>query len=195
MRPRIEIAEVVSFRLTLPYSALEEAVGDTPGEPSPSLSLEQDGADIVLKQAEGDCALRFAPVGEELVLTEVMICNDEAGAFFSSVLGRLLADHAGDLEAKLVWSQASRNTQGTHASVVFRRGRAVPQPGPAPSAANVLRDAVLAGGDPQGELAGVQASSDQAPASADEEEIRRILARAKEQWAEYQRLKSARQEA
>lgn len=189
MRPRIEIAEVVSFRLTVPYSALEQAAGDTPSE----LSLEQDGADVVLKQADGDCSLRFAPVGEELVLTEVMICNDEGGAFFSRVLGRLLADHSGDLEAKLVWSQASRNTQGSHANVVFRRGRAVPQPAPAPSAANVLRDAVLAGGDPQGELAGVQAASDQA--HPDEEEIRRLLARAKEHWTEYQRLKTAREQA
>jgi hypothetical protein len=191
MRPRIEIAEVVSFRLTVPYSALEQAAGDPPGEVP--LSLEQDGADVVLKQADGDCALRFAPVGEELVLTEVLICNDEAGAFFSRVLGRLLTEHSGDLEAKLVWSQVSRNTHGTHATVVFRRGRAIPQPSSAPSAANVLREAVLAGGDPQGELAGVQAASGRA--MADEEEIRRLLARAKEHWAEYQRLKTAREEA
>jgi len=191
MRPRIEIAEVVSFRLTLPYSALEQAAdGELP------LSLEQDGADVMLKQADGgDCSLRFAPVGEELVLTEVLICNDEAGAFFSRVLAPLLTDHAGDLEAKLVWSQASRNTHGSHAPVVFRRGRAVPQPASAPSPANVLREAVLAGGDPQGELAGVQAASGQAPASPDEEEIRQLLARAKEHWAEYQRLKAAREEA
>src|SRR4051812_23131146 len=137
MRPRIEIAEVVSFRLTLPYSALEQATGDLPGD----LALDQDGADVVLKQAEGDCALRFAPVGEELVLTEVLICNDEAGAFFSRVLARLLTDHGGDLEAKLVWSQASRNTHGSHAPVVFRRGRSVPQPATqGPSPANVLRE-------------------------------------------------------
>ncbi|HYV48608.1 MAG TPA: hypothetical protein VFA20_27300 [Myxococcaceae bacterium] len=194
MRPRIEIAEVVSFRLTVPYSALEQAASDELGELP--LSLEQDGADVMLKPADGgDCSLRFAPVGEELVLTEVLICNDEAGAFFSRVLARLLTDHAGDLEAKLVWSQASRNTHGSHAPVVFRKGRAIPQPASAPSAANVLRDAVLAGGDPQGELAGVQAASDQAAAPADEEEIRQLLARAKEHWAEYQRLKSAREEA
>jgi hypothetical protein len=187
MRPRIEIAEVVSFRLTLPYSALEQASGDQASDLQ--LSLDQDGADVVLKHADGDCALRFAPVGEELVLTEVLICNDEAGAFFSKVLARLLTEHAGDLEAKLVWSQASRNTHGTHATVVFRRGRAVAQ-SQAPSTANVLREAVLAGGDPQGELAEVQAGS--AQPTADEEEIRRLLARAKDAWTEYQRLKSAR---
>jgi hypothetical protein len=191
MRVRIEIAEVVSFRLTVPYAALEQAPSDqASGIP---LTLDQDGADVVLKQTDGDCALRFAPVGDELVLTEVLICNDEAGAFFSRVLSRLLADHAGDLEAKLVWSQASRNIHGTHATVVFRRGRVVPQPPSAPSPANVLRDAVVAAGDPHGELAGVPATSDQAH-HADEEEVRRLLARAKEHWAEYQRLKAAREQ-
>jgi hypothetical protein len=191
MRPRIEIAEVVSFRLTVPYSALEQAAGEGPSELP--LALEQDGADMVLKQADGDCALRFAPVGEELVLTEVLICNDEAGAFFSRVLSRLLADHGGDLEARLVWSLASRNTHGSHAPAVFRRGRPVPQPAASqgPSPANVLRDAALAGGDPQGQLAGVQAASE--PPATDEEEIRRLLARAKDAWAEYQRLKAARE--
>lgn len=190
MRPRIEIAEVVSYRLTVPYSALEQAAGDLPGDLP--LALDQDGADVVLKQADGDCCLRFAPVGEELVLTEVMICNDEAGAFFSRVLARLLTDHGGDLEAKLVWSQASRNTHGSHTPVVFRRGRQVPQPASkGPSPANVLREAVMAGGDPQVELAGVQAMSEQAV--ADDEEIRRLLTRAREHWTEYQRLKSARE--
>lgn len=189
MRPRIEIAEVVSFRLTVPYSALEQLAGEQPSDLQ--LALEQDGADVVLKQADGDCSLRFAPVGEELVLTEVLICNDEGGAFLSRVLARLLTEHGGDLEAKLVWSLASRNTHGSHAPAVFRRGRPVPQPAPQGSSpANVLREAVLAGGDPQGELAGVQASGEQA--TVDEEEIRRLLTRAKEHWAEYQRLKSAR---
>jgi len=193
MRPRIEIAEVVSFRLTLPYAALEQMTADLSGDLP--LALEEDGADVVLKLADGDCALRFAPVGEELVLTEVLICNDEAGAFFARVLARLLTEHDGDMEAKLVWSLASRNTHGTHAPVMYRRGRAVPQPPPRPgtrSPANVLRDAVLSGGDPQGELAEVQTAADQTAASDVEEEVRRLLARAKDAWAEYQRLKSAR---
>jgi hypothetical protein len=191
MRPRIEIAEMVSFRLTLPYASLEQLSAEQSSELA--LVLEQDGADLILKQLEGDCSLRFAPVDDELVLTEVLICNDEAGAFFSRVLARLLTEHAGDLEAKLVWSLAARNTQGTHANVVFRRGRPVPQPAPTVRPANVLRDAVMAGGDPQqgGELSSeVRATAE--TATADEEEIRRLLARAKDAWAEYQRLKLAR---
>jgi hypothetical protein len=193
MRPRIEIAEVVSFRLTVPHAALDQLAADLSGDLP--LALEQEGADLVLRQVEGDCSLRFASAGEELVLTEVLVCNDEAGAFFARVLARLLSEHDGDLEAKLVWSLASRNTHGTYAPVMFRRGRAVAQPPPRPgarSSANTLRNAVLAGGDPQGELAEVQAQGDQSAAAEEEEEIRRLLERAKGAWAEYQRLKAAR---
>lgn len=194
MRPRIEIAEVVSFRLTVPHEALEQLVADLSADLP--LALDQEGADLVLKQVDSDCSLRFALTGEELVLTEALICNDELGAFFARVLARLLAEHSGDLEAKLVWSVASRNTHGTHSPVLFRRGRAVPQPPPRSSPrspANTLRNAVLAGGEPQGELAEVQAApGDQAAASAEEEEIRQLLTRAKDAWTEYQRLKSAR---
>jgi hypothetical protein len=189
MRPRIEIAEVVSFRLTLPPAALDQVVDDLSSELS--LLLEQEGTDLSVKQASGDCALRFTPVDEELVLTEVLVCNDDGGTFFWRVLARLMTEHEGDLEARLVWSAAERNVQGNHAAVAFRRGRPIPQPGAPSSPGNVLREAALAAGDPLGDLAEVQPSAAPDPAG-EEEEVRRLLARAQSAWAEYQRLKSAR---
>lgn len=189
MRPRIEIAEVVSFRLTLPHATLEQTVADLSSELP--ISLDQEGTDLVLTLTGGDCSLRFAPMDGEVALTEVLICNDEGGAFFSRVLARLVAEHEGDLEVRLVWNAAARNTHGTHATVAFRRGRPA-APSPTASPGNVLRDAAVAGGEPSGELfpAPQQAAADQR--AVEEEEIRRILERARAEWAEYQRLKAAR---
>jgi len=188
MRPRIEIAEVDSFRLTLTREALEETVAGLSSELS--LSLEPAGAEMVLTRAGGECTLRFAPLGKELALVEIRIRGDEGGAFFTRVLARLLAEHEGDLEARLVWNAVERNTHGTHARVRFRRGRPVPPGAPGPG--NALHAAALAGGDAELSPSREGAAEPPGQLAADEDEVRRLLERARAQWAEYQRLKAAR---
>lgn len=188
MRPRIEIAEVVSFRLALAQQALERLVEELSGEMK--LSLDPDGTDLVLQHVEGDSSLRFARAGDELALTEILVCNDEAGRFFSRVLGRLMTDHRGDLEIKVVWNVPERNTEGSHATVELISGKTKPV-----SAARALRNTLVAGAQvAELQPAGQTAAGTPGPTAKDreEEEVARLLEKGRIAWAEYQRLKAAR---
>ena len=194
MAPRIEIAEVISYRLRLTPRAIERMVGELANELP--LVLEEDERGLRLAPEEGGSFLRFRTRGEEAVLIEVSLCNDEQGLFFQRVLGPLMVRYQGDLQARLVWSAAERNTHGAYAHVSIRQG-VTSYPGLS-RAASALRNTLVAASAGTGEAGTTPfaAEAENAPPeepSVDEEllaEVQRLLERGKAHWDEYQRLKS-----
>lgn len=192
MHTRIEIAEVVSFRLKLPQAELERLCSEREGEVP--LSLARDRAELVLEATRGDSSLRFRKSDQDAVLTEIAICNDEGGLFFQRVLGPLLVRFQGDCELRLVWNVAERNTHGDFAAVTVRQGQ-TNYPGLS-TPAQALRSALAAGHS--GHPGAQQAAADphlRPPDPVDlklEREIDDLLARGRELFAEYQRLKAGR---
>jgi hypothetical protein len=193
MGSRIEIGEVVSFRLRVPEGALERLVSALKSELS--LEVARQGEELMVSQADGDSFLRFRPVDANMVLTEVALCNDERGLFFQRVLGALMVEHRGDLHVRLVWNVAERNTQGEFAEVSIRRG-ATSYPGLQP-AARALRNTLVAA-SPQGASSHPWGEEPNSPPpefqelSTEEHEIEQLLARGKAEWEEYQRLKGGK---
>jgi hypothetical protein len=197
MAPRIESAEILSFRLSVPREALVRLAHDLRNEVP--LTLIEDSRGIKLGLEDGECLLRFRARGDEAFLVEVAVSNDENGLFFNRAFGTLLAQHQGDLQAKVSWDGApERNTHGTHALVVVRNG--VTQSGA--RAVNALRNTLVAAGDggsgedgnPFGPGQG-NSNTPPPPNREDEEllaEVQQLLARGKAQWDEYQKLKSGK---
>jgi hypothetical protein len=207
MVPRIEIAEVVSFRLKLPLTEVERLPVMLAKELD--LTLEREHGEVCVTAKDGDSSLRFRPVGHDAVLTEIAICNDEGGGFFQRVLGPLMVRFEGDCELRLVWNTPDRNTHGDFGAVTIRRGQ-TNYPGLS-RPAQALRNALVqssAGNSPftseapapsqpsqaigasGGQAAEGAGDHPQAPENAiDEGEIERLLTRGREQFAEYQRLK------
>lgn len=193
MVSRIEIAEVVSFRLKVPAGALDRLVEELRRE----LPLEviPQGDEKLLSRIEGDSFLRFRPVDRSLVLTEIAVCNDERGLFFQRVLGALMVEHHGDLEVRLAWNNPERNTHGEYAEVSIHRGGTT-YPGLQPTS-RALRNTLVAASPedlsshPWGEPPSAMAAEPAEP-SPEEQEIEQLLARGKAEWDEYQRLKGAR---
>jgi hypothetical protein len=187
------MAEVISYRLRLSPRALERLVGELRNELP--LMLEADERGLRISPEEGESFLRFRIRGEEAVLTEVCLANDEQGLFFQRVLGPLMVRYQGDLQARLVWSAAERNTQGAYAHVSIRQGSTT-YPGLS-RAASALRNTLVAASAGPGEAGSpFGAEAENAPPeepSVDEEllaEVQRLLERGKADWEEYQRLKS-----
>ena len=186
MTARIEIAEVVSFRLKLPLAELERLPREVASELP--LQLGRDRSEWLLEY--GDCALRFRPINGEAVLTEIAICNDDHGLFFQRVLGPLLVRFEGDCELRLVWNAPDRNTHGDFAAVTVRNGQ-TNYPGLS-APAQALRSALVSGSvpgakaAPKNELAVVEEPIDEATLK----EVDALLQKAREQFAEYQRRKS-----
>jgi hypothetical protein len=190
MSVRIEVAELLSFRLKVPREALQRLPGELADEVPLTLSVE-DG-ELVLSDADADSFLRFRPIGKDAILTDAAILNDTRGRFFRAVLGALLVRFAGDLDARLVWSDEERNNNETWSQVRVERG-ATRFPGFA-AAVSANRLATAAGADTVFG-ASAQGSPPQAAdeaASPEVEEVARLLERAAEAWAEYQRLKAQR---
>jgi hypothetical protein len=192
MDPRIEIAEVVSFRLKLPQAELERLCSERGGEVP--LSLARDRMELVLEATRGDSSLRFRKSGQDAVLAEIAICNDEGGLFFQRVLGPLLVRFRGDCELRLVWNVAERNTHGHFAAVTVRQGQ-TNYPGLS-TPAQALRSTLTAGpaAHPGGEQAGAEAQAG-SPDPVDEKlerEIDELLSKGRALFAEYQRLKTER---
>src|SRR5688572_22861771 len=87
-----------------------------------SLSVESEGAELVLMMEDSECFLRFRPIGPDAMLTEVSVSKDERGLFFQRVLGALMVRYRGDLHIRLSWNVAERNTNGDFAEVRINRG-------------------------------------------------------------------------
>jgi hypothetical protein len=184
MQSRIEIAEIVSFRLKVGRRDLERLPEELASELQ--LTLEEEGAEWVLAAEHGDCHLRFRTIGQDAVLTEIAICNDERGLFFQKVLGALMVKFGGDLHARLTWNVAEWNTHGDHAEIRIARG-ATTYPG-------LGRNQVLPNPDSEHALGAKDPAEEEAPLSPELREVADLLARAKLHWDEYQRLKAARSE-
>jgi hypothetical protein len=191
MTSRIEVAEVLSFRLKVPRPELEQLPRSL--GPELGVSVETEGSELVLSIEAGDSYLRFRTIGAEAILTEVVVCNDDRGLFFQRVLGPLMVKHQGDLSIRLTWNAHEKNTEGDYSEVKITRGQ-TKYPGLAQPFLS-LPPAVSSGSgateSAEGETMAMQ-SDDETTVSPELLEVRKILERAKEQWAEYQRLKAAR---
>lgn len=188
MSPRIETAEVLSFRLKVPPGVLSRLPQELKDELA--LAVEQEEGEVVVSAQESDSYIRFRPIGSEAILTEVFLARDERGLFFQRVLGALMVRHGGDLHIRLTWNTPERNSHGDFAEVRITRG-ATTYPGlssvlpalPSPMAAEARQGQGIATAEDEAELESL---------SPQEREIQELLARARAHWAEYQRLKAAR---
>ena len=185
MRPRLEVAELLSFRLRLPKEALDEVLSP-PGDTF--LTLSREGPDLVLADSGADSFLRFKQVKEELVLTDVALLNDPRARFLK-VLAALMIRFEGDLEAQLVWSDAQRNTVEGWTDLRVNRGQTEHPALAVPRLQNQLRQ-VPEALSPDG--GGALFAEAEGPAPDEAEEIARLLVRAEAAWSEYQRLKNER---
>jgi len=193
MAARIEVAEVLSFRLKVPKTELEQLPRSL--GPELGVNVETEASELVVSMEPGDSYLRFRAIGPEAILTEVVVCNDERGLFFQRVLGPLMVRYQGDLSIRLTWSAHEKNTEGEYAEVKITRGQ-TKYPGLAQPFLS-LPPAVSSGAGAE------QSPQDEAHAAAEDEaggtvapellEVKKLLDRAKAQWAEYQRLKAERE--
>ncbi|XXF76675.1 hypothetical protein P2318_27005 [Myxococcaceae bacterium GXIMD 01537] len=190
MGARIEVVEVLAFRLQVPRRALERL----PAELAPELALRlapaEDGT-LVLGQEEEDSFLRFRTADDAAELTEISIINDEGGVFFQAVLGALMVRFAGDLRVRLVFNPGAPGTGEPWAEVRIDRGRTTYPGLVTQSAASNLSHAASEGGSVG--AADDEASADDAPPSPEDEELALLLRKADAAWQEYQRLKRERQ--
>src|SRR5690606_39058667 len=172
MRPRLEVAELLSFRLRLPREALDEVLSP-PGDTF--LTLTREGGDLVLSDSGADSFLRFKPLKNELVLTDVALLNDPRARFLK-VLAALLIRFEGDLEAQLVWGDAQRNGEEAWTDLRVNNGLTDHPALAVPRLQNQLRqvpEAVLPETD--GDRGPLFAEG---PATDEAEEIARLLVRA-----------------
>ena len=181
MPDRIELADIISFRLRVPDGVLERLVEEL--KPELSLELVRQGVDVLLSQVGASCFLLFRPVEGGLVLREVVISQDVHGLFFQQVLGVLMVEHGGDLEARLEWN-VPRQEERTHVSI--ERG-VTSYPGLS-AAVQALRSSLQAAPDPGGAAATAGEAVEEL--SPEDKELERLLERARASWEEYLRLKS-----
>jgi hypothetical protein len=87
VNPRIESAQILSYRLKVPPAELRQ-LPDQVGK-GLKLSVEVDGVELVVTVEEGDSYLRFKPIGHDAMLTEIFLSKDDQGLFFLRVVGPL----------------------------------------------------------------------------------------------------------
>ena len=203
MGSRIEVVEVVSFRLEVPRLVLERLVNDL--KPELPVRLERQNGRWVLSHVGQKSYLRFEPGVDSVELTDVVIHNDPAGVFFHAVLGSLMIRFHGDLEARVIFDPTDENVSESWTEVVIRRGNTSYPDLSTRAAAARLAPAAQHGGALTGSLDGRSdegsgppvpeetAADPEPPLTAEEEELSRILNQAESSWSEYQRLKSERE--
>lgn len=183
MTPRIETAEILSFRLKVPRAELE-ALPQAASISGIKLALAAEGTDLLLSVVEGDSSLRFRSIGSDVVLTEIQLQADTRGLFFQRVLGPLMVRFTGDLHCRLVWNNAERNSHGDFAEVKIARGSTTyPGLSASPFASPTVGAEGVEGAGPEGE-------AEDAPPTPEELEVKSLLEKAQKHWAEYQKLKN-----
>lgn len=182
MKPRIETAEILSFRLKVPPQELlrlPQASGAGMG-----LLVENEDGEIALAQEGAESYLRFRSIGADAMLTEVYLCGDEGGLFFHRVLGALMVRHGGDLHVRLTWNLPERNSQGDYAEVRIHRGATT-----YPGLSNELSPSLGLGGEAAAPSPAA-AAGQEPPRPAFDREVQELLEKARRHWEEYQRLKA-----
>ncbi len=195
MAPRIDSAEVVSFRLKVPRLELERLCQSEAGREL-ALEVHDEGGMLHLGPAHADSFLRFRPTGAEAQLSEVYLCRDPGGDFLLRVLGPLMVRFAGDLSLRLTWNVPERNNTAEFAELHISRGLTeFPGLGHVPATEEEAREdearagAGAAGGAVRNELrAGGEELAPEIP-SEEAEEIRRLLDQGRAHYEEYLRLK------
>lgn len=185
----IEHAEILSFRLKVPRLELDRLpLGDLGQELGLTVALEE--GELTVTVQDGECFLRFRPIGAEAMLTEIFISRDANGDFFLRVLGPLMVRFAGDLIARIMWNVPERNQHGDHVEVKITRGmtdypglghvplteaeaRAGAGAHPPP-----LRNELRAGGEDLGELE-----------SPEERDVQQLLKKARAEYEHYLKLR------
>lgn len=174
MSTRIEVVELLSFKLSVPREILERLPEEL--DTACRLVVEREDGELVLAEKSGDSFVRFRENKEQVGMSGALICNDLEGKFFREVLCALLMRYGGDIEARVMWNDPSLNSAGDYAELSIKGGRVMPSAA-ARAASNVLR----------------AAAPDLAPPTPPElREIEELLDRADREWAEYQRLKAER---
>jgi hypothetical protein len=191
MGARIEVVEVLSFRLRVPRRALDRLPAELKSELGLRLSPSEDGT-LLLGQEDEDSFLRFRLTGDAAELTEIAIANDEGGTFFQAVLGSLMVRFAGDLRVRLVFDPDGMESGEPWAEVRIEKGRTT-YPGLATQAAAANLSHAASEGGAVGPSDDEGALEEDAPPSPEEEELAQLLRKADSAWQEYQRLKSGRQ--
>lgn len=191
MGARIEVVEVLSFRLRVPRRALDKLPAELKSELGLRLSPSEDGT-LLLGQEDEDSFLRFRLTGDAAELSEIAIANDEGGTFFQAVLGSLMVRFAGDLRVRLVFDPDGTESGEPWAEVRIEKGR-TSYPGLATQAAAANLSHAASHGGSVGPSDDEAAPDEDAPPSPEEEELAQLLRKADSAWQEYQRLKRGRQ--
>ncbi len=204
MAPRIDSAEVVSFRLKVPRLELDRMCQSAVGQELALELVEDDGGQLHFGPAHGDSFARFRPTGAEALLTELSLQRDENGEFLLRVLGPLMVRFAGDLVLRLTWNVPERNRNAELTEVQIARGMTdYPGIGHVPTteeearaaagaAAGSAQGQAEAGGSPRNELRAGGEELGEAMPSEEVEEIQRLLDKGRAQFEEYLRLKRQR---
>lgn len=173
--PRIERAEVLTFRLVVPKGVVESVADHVP---ELGLVVCPRPGGVCLEIPNEGSSLTFRCRGEACELAAMVLVSDPEGLFFRSVLVPLLVRHRGDFHARLSWSepggQSGSGERGV-TEVLLERG-ALP-----PSVENVV-DLLRAATRPLFAPA--------TPESAEFEESREVehlLEKAREDFARYRK--------
>lgn len=179
MSTRIEVVELLSFKLIVPRETLERLPEDLDTEVK--LVLEREEGELVLAESKGDSFLRFREIKGQVAMSGALICNDVEGRFFREVLCALVMRFGGDMDARIMWNDPALNTGGDYAELRMRGGKAQ-------ASRNVTQNVLRA------VAAGEATAQGGAPIFNEKElmEIEKLLERADREWAEYQRLKAER---
>jgi hypothetical protein len=99
-------------------------------------SLQRSGRSLVLSTEQAGCSLSFEVDGPLALLTQVSVEDDVQGRFTQRVLGQLMIDYEGDLDADTSWVPERadlllvvRAGESTHPLLARLRGAQEPRGG------------------------------------------------------------------
>lgn len=161
----VELA-ITRVRLALPaveFARLPAAMGVT---------VVREGDEVRVTTDQPRCSLRFVIEGETATLAEAIVKDDVRGAFFQQVLGALLVEYRGDLDAEVEWNQPKGQK-----SRVWVEGGETDYP--------LLASLSAARAGPL-----LETADERSP--RDDRRVEAHLESARAAWQEYQRLKSGK---
>jgi hypothetical protein len=171
---RIEQLEVAKVRLQIPTEDFDAIPARL------DVTLTREGDEILLSNEQPGCALRFEVKGEHAELCDVRIRNDQQGRFFQQVLGVLLIEYQGDLDALIEWNAP----KGVRAPVKVLRGETN-----YPLLASLR--AARARGKQEARPPLVELGDEDTLTNL-EDRVEKHLTSARAAWEEYQRLKASK---